>query len=156
MVVPDGTEGAFWIRGRLTDGAGDPVPDGLVETWQADPAGSFPEVGRPANTAFRGFGRCSTDDDGRFAILTVRPGPVAGPDGRPQAPHVDVAVFARGLLKQVVTRMYFPDDAANADDEWLSSIPDDRRASLVAVPTDDGYRFDIRLQGDDETAFFDL
>jgi protocatechuate 3,4-dioxygenase alpha subunit len=156
MVVRDGTEGAFWIRGRLTDGAGDPVPDGLVETWQADPSGSFPEIGSVTSAGFRGFGRCPTDDDGRFGILTVRPGAVPGPDGVAQAPHIDVAVFARGLLKQVVTRMYFPDEASNVDDPLLSSIPVERRATLLAAPTDDGFRFDIRLQGGDETAFFDL
>jgi protocatechuate 3,4-dioxygenase alpha subunit len=154
-VVPEETPGAFWIRGRMTDGAGDPVPDGLVETWQADPAGRFPGDG--AAGPFRGFGRGATDDHGRYAVLTVKPGAVPTADGRPQAPHINVLVFARGLLKPLVTRIYFPDEAeANERDPGLSSIDPLARATLIAAPTADGFRFDIRLQGDGETAFFEL
>lgn len=159
-VVPDGTPGAVWLRGRVLDGAGEPVPDALVETWQADPDGRFahPDDPRGPVTGFRGFGRCPTDPDGRYAILTRKPGPVPGPDGRPQAPHVDVSVFARGLLDRVVTRAYFGDEErANAADPVLASVTDaDARATLVAEPTGDGYRFDVRLQGDRETVFFDV
>jgi protocatechuate 3,4-dioxygenase, alpha subunit len=159
-VVPDGTPGAVWLRGRVLDGAGEPVPDALVETWQADPDGRFthPDDPRGPATGFRGFGRCPTDPEGRYAILTRKPGPVPGPDGRPQAPHVDVSVFARGLLDRVVTRAYFGDEErANAADPVLASVTDaDARATLVAEPTGDGYRFDVRLQGDRETVFFDV
>lgn len=159
-VVPDGTPGAIWIRGRVLDGVGDPLPDALVETWQADDEGRFdhPAARRAGPTTFRGFGRCPTDDDGRYAILTLKPAPVPAPDGRLQAPHVDVTIFARGLLKHLVTRLYFADEpAANAVDPALRSIADaDLRATLIADRSPDGYRFDIHLQGDRETAFFDV
>ena len=146
-VVPHGTPGAVWIEGRVLDGAGDPVPDALVETWQADPAGRF-------TSGFRGFGRCPTDAEGRWAIRTVKPGPLPADGGR-QAPHLDVSVFARGLLNRVVTRVYFPDEAeANAADPLLASIPDPAaRARLVAVADGDRLRFDIHLQGERETPF---
>ncbi|HTS14598.1 MAG TPA: protocatechuate 3,4-dioxygenase subunit alpha [Candidatus Sulfotelmatobacter sp.] len=160
FVVADGTPGAIWIRGFVIDGAGEPIPDALVETWQADPGGSFAHPLDPSRrrTGFRGFGRCPTDEAGAYGILTLKPGVVAGADGRPQAPHVDVSVFARGLLKRVVTRIYFADEpAANAADGVLQGIEDDeRRSSLVATASSDGYRFDIRLQGEGETVFFDL
>ena len=147
-VVPQGTPGAVWIEGRVLDGAGDPVPDALVETWQADPAGRF-------TSGFRGFGRCPTDANGRWAIRTVKPGPLPTPEGGAEAPHLDVSVFARGLLHRVVTRIYFPDEAeANAADPVLCSIPDqEARARLVAVAEGDGLRFDIHLQGERETPF---
>ena len=147
-VVADGTPGTVRIGGRVLDGAGDPVPDALVETWQADPAGRF-------SSEFRGFGRSATDTGGRWAIRTRKPGPLPAPDGGTEAPHLDVSVFARGLLHRVVTRIYFPDEAeANAADPVLCSIPDpEARARLVAVAEDDGLRFDIRLQGDQETPF---
>ncbi len=148
-VVPAGTPGAVWIRGTVYDGAGAVVPDALVETWQADPGGRF---GGP----FRGFGRCATDDDGRYAIRTRRPGPVPAPDGGPQAPHIDVSVFARGLLNRVVTRIYFAGDPANDTDPVLRSVPLGRRATLLATPEGGDHRFDIHLQGLDETVFFDL
>jgi protocatechuate 3,4-dioxygenase alpha subunit len=159
-VVPDGTPGAIWIRGRVLDGAGEPVPDALVETWQADDEGRFahPAARAAGPTTFRGFGRCPTDDDGGYAILTVKPARVPAPDGRLQAPHVDVTIFARGLLKQLVTRLYFTDEpAANAADPALRSIAGaDRRSTLIAERSPDGYRFDIHLQGDRETVFFDV
>jgi len=146
VVAPDAPDG-FWIRGQVRDGAGAVLTDALVETWQAGPDGRF-------GAAFRGFGRCPTDDDGRYAIRTRKPGPVPAPGGRPQAPHLDVSVFARGLLHRVVTRIYFPDEAGNDADPVLSSVPADRRHTLVATAAGDGYRFDIHLQGDDETVFF--
>jgi protocatechuate 3,4-dioxygenase alpha subunit len=148
-VVAADTPGAFWIRGEVRDGAGELVRDALVETWQADPDGRF-------GGAFRGFGRCPTDDDGRYAIRTRKPGVVPAADGTPQAPHLDVSVFARGLLHRVVTRIYFADEPANAADPVLSSVPADRWNTLIAQPAGDGYRFDIKLQGDDETVFFRL
>lgn len=161
FVVPEGTPGAFWIRGVVTDGAGAPVSDALIETWQADPDGRFAHPADPGRgvTRFRGFGRCPTDDRGEFAILTLKPGIVPAADGQPQAPHLDVSVFARGLLKRLVTRLYFGDEAeANGADPVLLGIRDERiRATLIAAPAPaGGYGFDIRLQGDDETAFFDV
>jgi protocatechuate 3,4-dioxygenase, alpha subunit len=149
-VVPAGAAGAFWLRGRVVDGAGEPVPDALIESWQADPAGSYEHPG-----GFRGFGRCPTGEDGVWAIRTVKPGPVRGPDGGVQAPHIDLSVFARGLLNRVVTRVYFADEpAANAADPVLAALPEPDRGTLLARPTDDGYGFDIRLQGEHETVFF--
>jgi protocatechuate 3,4-dioxygenase alpha subunit len=157
-VVPDDTPGAVWLRGRLFDGQGEPVPDGLIETWQADPDGRFHRSAE--GPPFRGFGRCDTGPDGGYAILTLKPGaiPAAGPRPRRSAPHIDVSVFARGMLKRAVTRIYFGDEAdANAADPVLVGIPDPAaRASLIAEPTADGYRFDIRLQGDGETVFFEI
>ena len=153
---PDGPEvvareapGAIRLHGFLIDGAGDPVPDGLIETWQADPEGRF-------DSRFRGFGRAATGDDGAWEIFTLKPGRVPGPDGIPQAPHVAVSVFGRGLLDRVVTRIYFGDEAdANAADPVLAGIADPAaRATLVARPEADGYRFDVHLQGPDETLFF--
>jgi protocatechuate 3,4-dioxygenase, alpha subunit len=160
--VPPGTPGAVWLRGRLLDAAGDPVPDGLIETWQADPDGRFdhpddPRGPVPRADGFRGFARCPTGPAGEWAVLTLKPGRVPAGDGRPQAPHVDVSVFARGLLDRLVTRIYFPDEPErNAADPVLSSIDDPaRRSTLVAADGGDGtLRFDIHLQGEHETAFF--
>jgi protocatechuate 3,4-dioxygenase, alpha subunit len=159
-VVPEGTPGAVRIGGRVLDGAGDPVPDALVETWQADPQGRFahpddPRGGELAPSGFRGFGRCPTDAQGRWTIVTVKPGPLPAPDGGTEAPHLDVSVFARGLLHRLVTRIYFPDEPdANAADPLLTSIRDPAaRARLVATADGDGLRFDIRLQGAQETTF---
>jgi protocatechuate 3,4-dioxygenase, alpha subunit len=147
LVVPQGTPGAFRLSGRLLDGAGDPVPDALVETWQAGPGGS----------GFRGFGRCPTDAEGRFWVLTVKPGPVPHPGGGRQAPHVDLAVFARGLLRQAVTRAYFADEpAANAADPVLAALPGPARATLLAGPVAGGYHLDLHLQGEHATVFFDV
>jgi protocatechuate 3,4-dioxygenase, alpha subunit len=143
FVVPDGD---VWIRGHVLDGERDPIPDALIETWQADPSGAYGADG------FRGFGRCPTDDEGAYAIRTVKPGPVGE-----QAPHVAVTVFARGLLHRVVTRVYFPEDASlHTADPVLSGLDEAARSTLIAVPEDDGYRFDVRLQGPDETVFFSL
>jgi protocatechuate 3,4-dioxygenase alpha subunit len=158
-VIEESEPGGVWLRGEVRDGAGAPVPDALIETWQADPDGGFnhPDDPRGGQTKFRGFGRCPTDDDGRYAILTRKPGTVPAPGGGVQAPHIAVSVFARGLMHRVVTRIYFADEAAaNAADPVLTGLPEDRRATLIAEPTDDGYRFDIRLQGEHETVFFAL
>jgi protocatechuate 3,4-dioxygenase, alpha subunit len=157
FVVPEGAEGAIRIRGRVFDGDGKPVPDALVETWQADPAGRFPHPDDPRGPAegFRGFGRCPTGDDGGWEIVTVKPGPVPGVNGALQAPHLAVSLFARGLLDRVVTRIYFGDEPeANATDPVLALLDRDRRGTLIAAPGDGGYAIDIHLQGDRETAFF--
>ena len=154
----EGTEGGFWIRGKVVDGAGNVVPDAMVETWQADPDGGFasPEDPRGASSypGFRGYARAQTLS-GEFEVFTLKPGRVPDGEGGLQAPHIDVSVFARGLLDRVVTRIYFADEAeANAEDVVLRGLPEDRRQTLIAERTDDGYRLDLYLQGDRETVFF--
>jgi protocatechuate 3,4-dioxygenase alpha subunit len=154
FVVPEGTSGAVRIAGRVLDGAGAPIDDAEVETWQADADGSFPAEADAA--PFRGFGRSVTDAEGRWGILTIKPGRVPAADGTLQAPHVAVAIFARGLLKPVWSRIYFGDeDEANAADPVLAGVAPSRRGTLVAQPAADGYHLDFRLQGEDETVFFD-
>jgi protocatechuate 3,4-dioxygenase alpha subunit len=153
-VVPEGTPGAFWIRGHVFDGAGEPVPDALVETFQAGPSGRFAVSGeRSPPGAFRGFGRSPTNTAGMFEVYTVKPGRVPDGMGRPQSPHIAVAVFARGLIEHVFTRIYFGDED-NDGDPLLASIAEDRRQTLVASPDAGAYRFDVRLQGVHETVFF--
>jgi protocatechuate 3,4-dioxygenase alpha subunit len=162
-VVAADAPGAVRIHGHVYDGHGDPVPDALVETWQADVNGRFVHPDDPRGTqdaqpeGFRGFGRCPTDANGQWHVVTVKPGPLPTPDGD-EAPHIDISVFARGLLDRVVTRLYFPDDAAaHGHDPVLSSIGDTgARATLVAAADGDALRFDIHLQGADETVFFDI
>jgi len=163
FAVPEGTPGAIHITGTVYDGAGIPIPDFLLETWQADPEGRFADVhghgGESELPGFRGFARYGLEDgDGTFDILTIKPGPVPGLAGQMQAPHIDVSVFARGMLDRSVTRIYFPDEAElNDADPVLRSVPAGRRATLIAVPAGDSLlRFDIRMQGDAETVFFDL
>ncbi len=156
FVVAEDAPGAIALRGRVLDGAGEPVPDALIETWQADPDGRFdhPDDPRGRVAGFRGFGRCPTGADGSWRIVTRKPGPVPGPDGVPQAPHVAVSLFARGLLDRVVTRIYFGDEpAANAADPLLARLGAAQRATLIAAPADGGYVLDLHLQGERETAF---
>jgi protocatechuate 3,4-dioxygenase, alpha subunit len=164
-VVPEGTPGAITIGGRVLDGAGEPVGDAMVETWQAGPDGRFAHPDDPRgggeSAGFRGFGRCLTDAAGHYGVITLRPGRLPSADGGWEAPHLDVSVFARGLLDRVVTRIYFPDEqTANLADAVLRSIADPgRRATLIAAaqPGLPGeFRFDIRLQGERETVFFDV
>jgi protocatechuate 3,4-dioxygenase alpha subunit len=161
-LVADGTDEAIVIRGRLIDGAGAPVPDGLIEVWQADPAGRFDHPDDPRGASpfpgFRGFGRCPTDAEGSFWFRTRKPGALPAGDGRTEAPHLDVTVLARGLLQRLVTRMYFPDEAAaNAADPVLSELDAEDRARMIAAARDDGtLGFDIRLRGAGETPFFAL
>jgi protocatechuate 3,4-dioxygenase alpha subunit len=159
-VVPVGAPGSFLITGRVFDGAGSPVVDGLVESWQADPAGRFDHPDDPrgaADSGFRGFGRCPTDEDGRYWLRTVKPGPLPTPESGIEAPHLDISIFARGLLHRVVTRLYFPDEAdRNAGDPVLNSVDPQRRGTLIAVAVPGGYTFDVHLQGAEETAFFDV
>ncbi len=149
------------IEGRVFDGEGTPMPDAMVEIWQADSEGRYahPADGRPlASNSFRGFGRCPTAKDGTYQFSTVIPGPVAGPDGAIQAPHINVGVFSRGILKRLFTRIYFAGNLANAKDPILALVPADRRDTLMAKPDPARpslYRFDIHVQGKDETVFFD-
>ena len=140
--VPDGTPGAFDVAGRVLDGEGTPLGDALVETWQIDGH----------------FGRCATDADGRWTMRTVKPPPVATRDGTPQAPHLVISVFARGLLDRVVTRLYFGDEVeANAADPTLAAVGDDRRARVGRRRRRGArLRLDIRLQGDGESVFFEI
>jgi len=161
FAVAEGTAGAIRIEGRLLDGLGHPVPDGLIETWQADPDGRFAHPDDPRGgvdrDGFRGFARCPTDGEGRWSILTLKPGPVPGPRGTTQAPHVAVGVLARGVLVRLVTRIYLGDEEeANAADPVLRSLRGGEagRATLIAAPVEGGYRHDIHLQGPDETVFF--
>jgi protocatechuate 3,4-dioxygenase alpha subunit len=149
---------AVRIEGVVLDGAGEPVPDALIEIWQANRAGRYrhPADARddpPLEDGFAGWGRCPTDPSGRFGFVTVKPGAVP-----PQAPHIDVIVLARGLLKQLVTRIYFPDEeAANAADPLLASIEDAAvRSTLIARFSGGVLAFDIHLQGERQTAFLDV
>jgi protocatechuate 3,4-dioxygenase, alpha subunit len=163
-LVATGHPSAVRIEGTVYDGAGEPVPDAMVEIWQANEAGRYADPtddrGDPAldPAAFSGFGRTGTDAEGRFSFVTVKPGPVPGPEGSLQAPHVMVSVFARGLLKRLVTRIYFPDEKdANSSDPVLSSIEDPKlRDSLIAREDTGVLRFDVHLQGENQTAFFEL
>jgi protocatechuate 3,4-dioxygenase alpha subunit len=148
------------ILGHVLDGAGDAVDDAMVEIWQADAEGRYahPADPRGSNLAFEGFGRfgTGTDPEQRFIFETVKPGPVEG-----QAPHITVCVMARGMLSHAFTRIYFSDEeTANAADPVLASVPEERRATLVAAREESQagvvYRFDVHLQGDKETVFFDL
>ena len=125
LVVPLETPSAIWVLGTVLDGAGEPVPDALVESWQV-------------TETFRGFGRCPTDEAGRWRLHTL------------PAPYLALSVFARGLLNRVVTRMYLPGQT----DEVLDALPEPARSTLIARPTKDGLHFDIHLQGDHETVFF--
>ncbi len=160
LVVPLDSPGTIRIGGSVYDGRGEPIPDALIETWQPDPEGRFADLhahqGPSQLPGFRGFARCATKDgDGRFEIVTVKPGRVRWPGGGEQAPHIDVSVFARGMLRRCVTRIYFADEPeANSVDPVLQRVPAERRATLLAQPTDGGYVFDVRLQGQGETVFF--
>ena len=162
LVTPDTVGDLIRIEGRVIDGNGEPVPDAMVEIWQADGAGRYSHATGmpPPNTTFKGFGRSECDADGRYRFSTVKPGPVPGPDGRSQAPHINVGVFARGILRRMFTRIYFDDESANVGDPILDLVPADRRATLIARRDgeEDGlprYVFDIRLQGGVETVFFE-
>lgn len=163
LVTPDASGERIRIEGRVFDGDGKPIVDSMLEIWQADAQGRYASPAdkrAPANASFKGFGRVGTDGDGGFCFTTIKPGAVPGPDGSMQAPHVLLAIFARGMLRQSYTRIYFSDEAANADDPILALVPAERRATLIAArAVTDGqavYRFDIHMQGDDETVFFEV
>lgn len=161
LVTPDVSGEKIRIEGRVLDGDGNPLPDSMLEIWQADASGRYahPADSRSLpNAAFRGHGRTGTDDDGRFFFSTIKPGPVPGPNGRIQAPHISLTVFARGMLTHCTTRIYFEDEAANESDPILALVPAERRATLIARKADGGaaYVFDVRLQGENETVFFEV
>ena len=148
------------ITGKIFDGDGQPVTDAVSETWQANSYGKYahPDDAQEKllEENFKGFGRALTDTQGGFRLTTVKPGKVAGPDGKEQAPHITVVIFMRGLLKHLMTRIYFPDDAANAADPVLNLVPAARRKSLMATKAADGtLQWNVHLQGANETVFFD-
>ncbi len=163
LITPDATGERIRVEGRVFDGEGQPVPDAMLEVWQADAQGRFadPQDKRALpNAKFHGFGRCGTDGNGAYVFDTIKPGSVPDPDGKPQAPHILLAVFARGMLRHFYTRIYFSDEATNAGDPVLALVPVDRRATLIATrEAGNGnavYRLDLRLQGENETVFFDV
>lgn len=166
VLASDATEGRrIHIEGRVFDGDGNPVPDAMVEIWQANSYGRYnhpdDKQEKPLDPSFTGWGRSGTDENCFFRFETIKPGPVPGADDTVQAPHINVVVLARGMLLHAYTRIYFADEPANATDPVLNSIKNrKRRRSLIAVPgTENGktvYRFDIRLQGENETVFFDV
>ena len=168
-LVKDGAQGEIWIAGRVLDGEGQPMSDALVEIWQANAAGRYRHPADDRDGAsfargdrdFDGFGRAGTDDEGKFRFRTLKPGRVAARGSGLQAPHINVTVFARGLLSHAYTRLYFEDEpAANAEDPVLSRVPEARRATLIARrregPEGIVYGFDIHMQGEEETVFFDV
>jgi protocatechuate 3,4-dioxygenase alpha subunit len=157
LVTDDAAGERITIEGRIRDGDGELVTDAMLELWQADGEGRYPGAD-PAlsNARFKGFGRCECNADGRYTFHTVKPGPVPGPNGAMQAPHIDVGVFARGILRRLFTRIYFEDEPGNAADSILALVPTERRGTLIAKRTGEGaYVFDIRLQGENETVFFE-
>ncbi len=163
-VAPAGVGGErVVIMGKIFDGDGQPVTDAVMETWQANSYGKYahPDDAQEKllEDNFKGFGRVLTDGQGGFRLTTIKPGAVAGPDvdgGKEQAPHITVVIFMRGLLKQLMTRIYFPDEAANAADAVLNRVPAARRATLIAATSTDGsLQWNVYLQGPNETVFFD-
>lgn len=163
LVEPETAGERIRIEGRVLDGDGLPVPDAMVEIWQANAHGRYNHPADPGpaplDANFIGFGRSGTDEDGRYWFETIKPGPAPFDDERMQAPHICVTIFSRGLLNHTVTRLYFADEAANASDPVLQCVPAGRRETLLAKrEAGDAaiYRFDIIMQGEGETAFFNL
>ena len=163
LITPDASGTKIRVEGQVLDGDGMPINDAMIEVWQADAQGRYAHPGdsraRP-NSEFMGFGRSATDKNGTFSFDTIKPGSVPGPNGKAQAPHIVFCIFSRGMLRQIYTRLYFSDEAANGTDPILTLVPAARRGTLVAhkemrdeMPT---YRFDIRVQGENETVFFDI
>lgn len=150
------------IRGQILDGEGQPIPDAVLEIWQADAEGRYAHPEDLADVIsseeFFGFGRVSVNGQGEFCFTTIRPGSVPGPDGRPQAPHLEVSVFMRGLLRRLVTRIYFAGEPSNDTDPVLGIVPAIRRQTLMAHPSaeeEKSFVWDVHLQGTQETVFFD-
>ena len=162
-LAPAGVTGErIRLSGRVTDADGKPVNDGIVEIWQANAQGKYahPEDAqdKPVDARFRGFGRSLTNATGSYRFATIKPGRVPGPGASLQAPHIVVTIFMRGLLKHLITRVYFPDDPSNVEDAVLKLVPADRRATLIARRSSgdkSALEWNVRLQGQDETVFFD-
>jgi protocatechuate 3,4-dioxygenase alpha subunit len=162
-LAPQGVTGEnVSVEGRIVDGDGKPVNDAVVEIWQANAHGRYAHPDdtqeKPLDPKFKGFGRVFTDEDGRFRFATIKPGSVPAPGGGVQAPHLNVTIFMRGILKQLITRMYFANDPANAGDPVLASVPASRRETLMAKPVAGrvgALEWNVVLQGDGETVFFD-
>src|SRR5271167_901979 len=158
-IASDGAKGErVWLTIRVLDGDGAPVPDAMIELWQADAEGKYnhPDDAQheTADPACTGFGRMGTAEDGSCEFETIKPGPVPGPGNVLQASHLSLALFARGMLKQLYTRVYFAGDPANREDPVLALIPEERRETLMAHPDparNGVWRFDIHLQGELET-----
>jgi protocatechuate 3,4-dioxygenase, alpha subunit len=149
----------MWLTFRVLDGDGVPVPDAMIELWQADSEGNYKDGAKAAEGTFSGFGRLATSEDGSCTFETIRPGRVPGPGNTLQAPHINVSVFARGLLKRLFTRVYFAGEPANSEDPVLALVPEDRRATLFARPDpvhDSVWTQEIRMRGEGETVFFDV
>jgi protocatechuate 3,4-dioxygenase alpha subunit len=160
LVTSDAVGERIRVEGRMFDGGGAPIDGILFEIWQADGQGRYahPRDPRRPNSSFKGFGRVESDMSGTFAFDTVKPGRVPGPNGALQAPHIVVAIHMRGILTHLFTRIYFSDEASNAEDPILKLVPPDRRDTLIARRDASGplYRIDFRIQGDRETVFFDI
>ena len=153
------------VEGRVIDGDGAAVPDAILELWQANAHGRYNHSADaralPLDATFTGYGRIATDADGRYAFTTIKPGAVPFDARRQQAPHISIAVMGRGLLNHLYTRLYFDDERANADDPLLARVPAERRTTLIARRDDSRvdervYRFDVVLQGEGETVYFDF
>jgi len=162
LVGPGASGEKVTIEGRIADGDGNPVSDALVEIWQANAHGKYAHPDdpqdQPLEAGFKGFGRVPTDDAGTFRFTTIKPGRVPSPGGGLQAPHINVTIFMRGMLKQLCSRIYFPADPANASDPVLLRVPESRRETLIAqaVPGRPGVlQWNVLLQGSGETVFFD-
>ena len=163
LVTPDTSGDRIRVEGTVFDGDGAPIPDCMLEIWQADAQGRFsdPQDKRALpNSSFKGFGRCGTDANGDYFFDTIRPSSVPDSDSKAQAPHLLLAIFARGMLLHLYTRIYFDGEAGNAADPVLALVPSDRHATLIATREPGSgnavYRFDVRLQGENETVFFDV
>ena len=159
LITPDVIGDRIRIMGGIYDGDGLPIPDAMLEIWQADGRGRYandPGSRARPNAAFKGHGRSACDKDGVFLFDTVKPGQVAGPNGTMQAPHILVSIFGRGMLRQVHTRIYFEGEPANATDPILALVPEDRRHTLMAKKDGDVWRWNVHMQGDNETVFFDV
>jgi protocatechuate 3,4-dioxygenase, alpha subunit len=162
LVAPDVSGKRVTIEGHVLDGDGKPVPDAILEIWQANSHGKYAHLeddqDKPVETNFTGYGRIPTNDEGKFRFTTIKPGRVPDPDGKLQAPHVVVSVFARGLLRRLVTRIYFPDDPANDTDFALNLVEPSRRETLIgkkAAGEIGALEWNVILQGFSETVFFD-
>jgi protocatechuate 3,4-dioxygenase alpha subunit len=149
-----------WLTFRVLDGEGVAVPDAMIEVWQADSDGNYADQDRSADDiAFRGFGRLATAEDGSCTFETIRPGRVPGPGQTCQAPHINVSILGRGILKRLSTRLYFAGEPANATDPSLALVPENRRATLLAHPDParaSNWIFNVLLRGETETVFFDV